>query len=75
MAPGCTSRAEIEEHHLEYRSAGGSEAPENRVALCRFHHHRGIHGGLMRARGRAGQDLVVRLGRPELAVRYRNELR
>ncbi len=75
MAPGCTSRSEIEEHHIKFRSAGGSEDPTNRLSLCRFHHQRGVHGGLMNAYGKAGEDLIIHLGRPDLSVCYRNELR
>ncbi len=75
MAPGCTSRAEIEGHHLRYRSAGGTDEPENVLSLCCFHHKRGIHEGLIRASGRAGEDVVIELGRAELSETFRNELR
>jgi hypothetical protein len=58
-----------------YRSAGGSDAAENRVTLCAFHHQRCVHAGLLRVRGRAPDALVfelgVRAGAPPLA-RYRS---
>jgi hypothetical protein len=45
------------------------------VTLCRFHHQRGEHGGLMSVRGAAPLGLTWRLGRPDLSVAYRNERR
>jgi hypothetical protein len=60
--PGCTSRRNLHDHHLTFRSAGGSDAPENRVALCAFHHQRCLHAGLLRVRGRAPHELVFELG-------------
>jgi len=72
--PGCTSRANLEDHHVVYRSRGGGDEPENRVTLCRFHHQRGEHGGLIAVRGRAPLGLVIRLGRGRSARRYRNDL-
>jgi len=51
MAPGCTARLKLEAHHLVYRSRGGSDEPENLIALCLFHHQQGEHGMLARARG------------------------
>jgi hypothetical protein len=51
--PGCTSRRNLHDHHLRFRSAGSSDAPANRITLCAFHHQRCLHGGLLRVRGRA----------------------
>jgi len=74
-APGCGSRAELHDHHVVFRSAGGSDALENRVTLCAFHHQRCVHEGRMRVVGRAPEGLVfelgVRPGGPPLA-RYRS---
>ncbi len=70
MAPGCTSCAQLEDHHVLYRAHGGDDAPDNRVTLCRFHHQRGEHGGAMRVRGRAPLELDFELA----GRRYRNEL-
>jgi hypothetical protein len=74
-APGCTSRRNLEDHHLVYRSRGGGGELGNRVCLCRFHHQRGEHGGLASCRGTAPLDVVWRLGRSGMAGWYRNEIR
>ena len=73
--PGCTSYGNLQEHHIAYRSHGGSDAPWNRTSLCVWHHQRGEHAKLLRVRGRApGKlrfELGLRPGRPPLA-RYRS---
>jgi hypothetical protein len=73
--PGCTSRASLHDHHVHFRSAGGSDDPANRVALCAFHHLRCLHAGRLRIRGRAPHALLFELGlrpgAPPLA-RYRS---
>jgi hypothetical protein len=53
-----------------YRSRGGGHGLVNRVTLCRFHHRRGEHGGLMSVRGEAPLGLIWRLGRADVAVGY-----
>jgi hypothetical protein len=75
MAPGCTSRRDLQVHHARYRSRGGTNALWNLVLLCVFHHLRGEHGGLARCRGTAPLDLVWRLGKRGLATWFRNERR
>ena len=74
-APGCTSRANLESHHIRYRSGGGGHEETNQVCLCRFHHQRGAHAGQLRVFGQAPDDLTWQLGRPDLAITYRNGLR
>ena len=75
-APGCSSRRNLESHHLVYRSRGGSPSePSNQITACRFHHQMGEHGALASCRGPAPLGVRWRLGRDELATRYRNELR
>ncbi len=74
-APGCTGRRNLEAHHIEYRSHGGSNDPSNLITLCRFHHQRGEHGDLASCHGRAPTGIEWRLGRDDVAVRYRNERR
>ena len=73
--PGCTSRRNLQAHHVVFRSAGGPDTAENQTTLCAFHHHRGVHGGTLRITGRAPAALVfelgTRAGRPPLA-RYRS---
>jgi hypothetical protein len=75
MAPGCSSRRNLQVHHVDYLSRSGSDEDDNLVCLCAFHHLRGEHGDWMRVRGRAPTGLVWRLGRPDLADRFRNERR
>jgi hypothetical protein len=62
LVPGCTSRRNLHDHHVAFRSAGGSDAPENRIALCAFHHLRCLHAGFLRVSGRAPHALVFELG-------------
>ena len=72
--PGCTSRRNLHDHHIWFRSAGGSGAPGNRITLCVFHHRRCLHAGLLRVSGRAPDGLFFELGlRPGASplVRYR----
>jgi hypothetical protein len=73
--PGCTSRRNLHDHHLRFRSAGGSDEPGNRVALCAFPHQRCLHVGFLRIRGRAPEGLLFELGLRRGAaplVRYRS---
>ena len=72
-APGCTSRNHLEDHHVQYRSRGGSDEASNRTCLCRFHHQRGEHGDLASCRGKAPPGLLWRLGKPGLASWFRSE--
>jgi hypothetical protein len=71
--PGCTSYRNLHDHHVRFRSAGGSDALANRTTLCAFHHLRGVHSGRIRVRGRAPGalrfELGLRPGAPPL-VRY-----
>ena len=56
-APACTSRRNLHDHHIRFRSRGGGDETENRVTLCAFHHLRGVHEGRMRLTGRAPGEL------------------
>jgi hypothetical protein len=71
--PGCTSYRNLHDHHVRFRSAGGSDALANRTTLCAFHHLRGVHAGRIRVSGRAPGalrfELGLRPGAPPL-VRY-----
>ena len=62
--PGCSSYRELHDHHIRFRSAGGSDAESNRTTLCAWHHLRGVHAGpaLLRLRGRAPRRLRFELG-------------
>ena len=61
QVPGC-SRAAAHAHHIEFRSAGGSDDPSNIVSLCAAHHLHGVHKGWIRVRGVAPDRLVWELG-------------
>jgi hypothetical protein len=73
MAPGCSSRRNLEDHHLVYRSHGGDDDESNRICLCRFHHRQGEHGVLATCRGEAPLGIVWTLGRDAVGGTYRNE--
>lgn len=75
MAPGCSSRRNLETHHVVYRSQGGTDDPRNLLCLCRFHHQLGEHGVLAKVRGEAPLGLAWRLGREGCGGKFRNELR
>jgi hypothetical protein len=61
--PACSSRRNLQDHHIVFRSRGGSNAFYNRVSLCAWHHLRGIHAGVVRASGRAPKAIRWELGR------------
>jgi hypothetical protein len=73
--PGCTSCRNLHDHHIRFRSAGGSDELSNRTTLCAWHHLRGVHAGVVRCTGRAPHrlrfELGVRRSRPPLAT-YRS---
>jgi hypothetical protein len=73
--PGCSSYRNLHDHHVVWRSAGGSDALDNRLTLCAHHHLRGVHAGIVRITGRAPGRLRYELGlrrdAPPLAV-YRS---
>ena len=60
--PGCTSMQNLHDHHIEFRSTGGSNDPGNRVTLCAFHHLRGIHANRLRCTGQAPHGLTWQIG-------------
>ena len=68
---GCT-RAAVHVHHIQFRSAGGSDDPTNLVSLCAAHHLQCVHNGWIRVRGKAPDglywELGVRPGRAPLVV-------
>jgi hypothetical protein len=74
-APGCTSRKNLDDHHVVYRSRRGGNALDNRICACHFHHHLGEHGLLASCRGKAPLGILWRLGKKDLGVWYRNERR
>jgi hypothetical protein len=60
--PGCSSRRNLHDHHLVFRSRGGANQRKNRIAVCAAHHLHGIHGGSVRASGTAPHDVLWELG-------------
>jgi hypothetical protein len=60
--PGCTSYRNLHDHHVRFRSAGGSDALANRTTLCAWHHLRGVHQGRVRCAGAAPDGLRFELG-------------
>jgi hypothetical protein len=76
--PGCTSRRNLHDHHVTFRSAGGSDAPENRITLCAFHHQRCLHAGRLAVRGCAPDglefELALRPDGPPLARYYSGDV-
>jgi len=75
MAPGCTGRAKLHNHHVDYRSNGGGDELWNRIAVCSFHHLQGEHGLLAQLRGTAPLDITWRLGLVRYASWWKNERR
>ncbi|MBI5504484.1 MAG: HNH endonuclease, partial [Deltaproteobacteria bacterium] len=61
-APGCSSLANLHDHHIVPRSAGGTNELTNRTTLCAWHHLRAVHGGLARATGQAPDAIDWELG-------------
>jgi hypothetical protein len=52
MSPVC-NRRDVTPHHLQFRSAGGSDEAHNVGSFCTWCHLHGVHGGRIRARGMA----------------------
>jgi hypothetical protein len=59
IVPGCRNATYVDLHHLDLRSEGGSNDPDNLVVLCGAH-HRAVHRGRLRIDGRASSGLRVR---------------
>jgi hypothetical protein len=68
--PACTARTSLHDHHVVYRSRGGDNGRDNRVAICATHHLNGVHKFRIRVAGTAPHDLTweigYRPGRPPL---------
>jgi hypothetical protein len=46
--PGCSSRRNLQVHHVVFRSQGGTDEDANLAVLCAAHHLQGIHRGRLR---------------------------
>lgn len=76
QAPGCSSRKNLEVHHIIFRSNGGTNDDWNLITLCHTHHHHAVHGHTMRITGKAPYSLTWEIGvRPNAPARwvYRGE--
>ncbi len=60
--PACSSRRNLHDHHLRFRSRGGDNARDNRTSVCAAHHLHGIHDGTIRAIGTAPYAIEWQLG-------------
>ncbi len=60
--PGCSSRRNLHDHHVLFRSRGGDNGRDNRVAVCAWHHLRGLHAATVRAHGRAPAGITWEIG-------------
>ncbi len=70
--PGCSSRRNLHDHHVRFRSHGGTDDRANRITVCAAHHLHGIHAGIVFVEGRAPDVLTWRMGSTD-AVRLRGE--
>ena len=52
--PGCTSRRNLQVHHVVFRSQGGDDEDANLAVLCAAHHLQGIHRGRVRCHALPG---------------------
>lgn len=62
MVPGCSARGNLHDHHIDFKSHGGSNELFNRLSLC-WLHHRMLHDGVISVVGRADGVLFWRVGR------------
>jgi hypothetical protein len=62
VVPACGARAQLHDHHLQFRSRCGGNEQANRTSVCVVHHQYGIHAGYVRAAGRAPDDIRWWLG-------------
>jgi hypothetical protein len=61
QVPRCRSRAQLNAHHIIFRSHKGPDRLWNLVAVCR-RHHEALHAGAIRVRGRAPHHLRWQMG-------------
>ncbi len=60
--PACSSRRNLHDHHIRFRSRGGDNRRDNRTAVCAAHHLHGLHDGTIRASGVAPRAIEWQLG-------------
>src|SRR5687768_16881041 len=59
IVPGCRNATYVDLHHLDLRSEGGGNDPDNLVVLCGAHHG-ALHRGRLRIDGRVSTGLRIR---------------
>jgi len=62
MIPGCSSRRNLQVHHIVFRSHGGGDEDQNLLCLCLAHHLHGVHDGHITIEGEAPDRLTIALG-------------
>jgi hypothetical protein len=60
--PACSSRRNLHDHHIQFRSRGGDNGRDNRTVVCAAHHLHGIHAGTIHAEGAAPHAITWRVG-------------
>ncbi len=60
--PACSSRRNLHDHHIRFRSRGGDNRCDNRTTVCAAHHLHGLHEGTIRASGVAPHAIEWQLG-------------
>ncbi|MGV8118759.1 MAG: HNH endonuclease [Candidatus Xenobiia bacterium LiM19] len=73
IIPGCSSRAGLDDHHIRFRSHGGSNKLSNNSSTCFEHHRHCIHDNrYITIKGKAPDNLTVAMGvepgRPPFAL-------
>jgi hypothetical protein len=58
VVPGCRNATYLDVHHLDLRSEGGGNEPDNLVVLCGAHHG-ALHRGQLRIDGKVSTGLRV----------------
>ena len=58
VVPGCRNATYLDLHHLDLRSEGGGNDPDNLVVLCGAHHG-ALHRGRLRIDGKVSSGLRV----------------
>lgn len=61
--PGCSSRRNLNAHHIFYRAQGGGDEGENLVTVCATHHQQGFHASRLRCHPVPGGLFAWELGR------------
>jgi hypothetical protein len=59
VVPGCRNATYLDVHHLDLRSEGGGNEPDNLVVLCGAHHS-ALHRGRLRIDGKVSTGLRIR---------------